>query len=129
MLSTYLVGRILVGLYYIYSGFNHFRALEMMAGYSASKGIPAPKLAVAASGVLLFVGGFCILLGFQPVVGVAAIVLFLIPVTFTMHRYWDVEDPMQRMGEAVNFNKNIALLGSTLMFLAIPRPWPYSIWP
>jgi hypothetical protein len=46
-----------------------------------------------------------------------------------MHRFWDVEDPMQRMGERVNFNKNIALIGSTLMFLAIPQPWPYSVWP
>jgi hypothetical protein len=30
------------------------------------------------------------------------------------------------MAQQVNFLKNLALLGSTLMFLAIPRPWPYS---
>jgi uncharacterized membrane protein YphA (DoxX/SURF4 family) len=129
MLLAYFVGRILVGLYFLYGGFNHFRSLEMMSGYSRSKGIPAPKLAVAASGLLLLVGGFSILLGYKPVVGVTAIVLFLVPVTLTMHRFWEVEDPMQRMGETVNFSKNVALLGSTLMFLAIPEPWPYSLWP
>lgn len=129
MLFAYLVGRILVGLYYVYSGFNHFRSFEMMAGYSSSKGLPAPKLAVAGSGVLLVLGGSCILLGAKPVVGVIAIVVFLIPVTFTMHRFWDVEEPAQRMAETVNFNKNVALIGSTLMFLAIPQPWPYSLWP
>jgi hypothetical protein len=34
---------------------------------------------------------------------------------------------MQRMGEMVNFNKNLALAGSALMFLAIPQPWPLSL--
>lgn len=33
---------------------------------------------------------------------------------------------MQKMNEQINFMKNMALLGSTLMFLAIPRPWPLS---
>jgi uncharacterized membrane protein YphA (DoxX/SURF4 family) len=129
MLFAYLVGRILVGLYYLYSGFHHFYSLDMMAGYSASKGVPMPKVAVALSGVLLVVGGFCLLLGFKPVVGVAAVVLFLVPVTAMMHRFWEVEDPGARMGEVVNFTKNVALVGSTLMFLAIPEPWPYSLWP
>jgi len=27
----------------------------------------------------------------------------------------------------INFTKNIALLGASLMFLAIPRPWAYGI--
>jgi hypothetical protein len=36
---------------------------------------------------------------------------------------------MQRMSETVNFTKNVALIGSTLMFLAIPQPWPYGVWP
>lgn len=44
-----------------------------------------------------------------------------------MHAVWKVADPQQRMGEQVNFSKNIALLGSLLMFLAIPRPWPMSL--
>jgi hypothetical protein len=32
-----------------------------------------------------------------------------------------------RQIDLVNFTKNIALLGSSIMFLAIPRPWPYSV--
>jgi putative oxidoreductase len=32
-----------------------------------------------------------------------------------------------RQMDIVNFSKNIGLLGSSLMFLAIPRPWPYSV--
>jgi hypothetical protein len=30
------------------------------------------------------------------------------------------------MMETIQFSKNLALLGSALMFLKIPRPWPLS---
>jgi putative oxidoreductase len=84
---------------------------------------------VVLSGVLLLMGGLSILTGILPVVGVAALVLFFLPVTFTMHAFWKVEDPMGRIGERVNFFKNLALMGCSLMFLAIPQPWPFSLGP
>jgi hypothetical protein len=35
-----------------------------------------------------------------------------------MHAFWKVQDPTVKMGEMVNFMKNIALLGAVLIFLA-----------
>ncbi|HEV8659787.1 MAG TPA: DoxX family membrane protein [Thermoanaerobaculia bacterium] len=122
-----LIGRIIVGLYYINSGLHHFRALNTMAGYAGSKGVPAPKLAIAGSGLLLIIGGLSLGLGYNPIIGIAAVCLFMIGVTPVMHNFWTVTDPQHRMTEMINFTKNLALLGSTLMFLAIPQPWPYSL--
>ncbi len=124
---AFLIGRIIVGAYFLFNAFNHFTRVNMMAGYAGSKGVPAPKLAVLGSGVLLLIGGLSILTGFQPIIGVIALVVFLLPVTFMMHNFWAVKDPMQKVGEMVNFLKNLALLGSALMFLAIPQPWPFSL--
>jgi uncharacterized membrane protein YphA (DoxX/SURF4 family) len=124
---AFLIGRIIVGIFYIYSGIHHFISLNMMAGYAGSKGVPAPKLAVAGSGALLIIGGLIFILGVQPLIGVICVILFLLPVSFTMHNFWAVQDPMQKMGEKVNFTKNMALTGCALMFLAIPQPWPYSV--
>jgi putative oxidoreductase len=124
---AFLIGRIIVGIYYIFSGLNHFIKLEMMSGYTASKGVPLPKLATMGSGLLLIIGGLSFLLGFQPLIGVVAVILFLIPGSFLFHNFWAVQDPMQKMGEMVNFTKNMALIGCALMFLAIPQPWPYSV--
>jgi uncharacterized membrane protein YphA (DoxX/SURF4 family) len=112
------LGRILLGGYFIYGGFNHFRMLDMMSGYAQSKGVPMPKLLVAFSGVLLFVGGFSVLFNILPSVGLVALVLFLIPVTLSMHPFWKVQDPAVKMGEMVNFMKNIALLGTVFILLA-----------
>ena len=72
MVIAFLIGRIIVGIYYIFSGANHFKKLGMMSGYTASKGVPAPKLATMGSGTLLIIGGLSFLLGFQPLIGVVA---------------------------------------------------------
>jgi putative oxidoreductase len=84
-------------------------------------------LAVLGSGVLLALGGLSILLGVQPKWGVLFLVLFLVPVTFTMHNYWADKDPQMRQNNEINFHKNLALLGAALMLLAIPEPWPLSL--
>ena len=112
------LGRILFGGYFIYGGFNHFKMLDMMSGYAKSKGAPMPKLSVAFSGVLLIVGGLSVLFDILPGFGLIALVLFLVPVTFIMHAFWKIQDPMAKMHEMVNFMKNIALLGAILILLA-----------
>jgi putative oxidoreductase len=112
------LGRILFGGYFAFNGFNHFKMLESMSGYAKSKGAPMPKLSVAISGVLLLIGGVCVLFNIMPFVGLAALLLFLIPVTFIMHAFWRIEDPMAKMHEMVNFMKNMALLGAVLIILA-----------
>ena len=86
-----------------------------------------PNVAVFATGLLLLGGGAGILLGVYVKCAIALLSIFLIGVTFQMHRYWDVPDPMMRSIENVNFYKNLALLGAVLMLLAIPEPWVMSL--
>ena len=124
--QLFLAGRVILGGYYLFGAFHHFTGLTMMSQYAASKGVPAPTLAVFGAGVLLAIAGLSFLLGVVPRLGVAALVLFLVPVTLTMHQFWNVQG-QARMMEMVNFTKNLGLLGSSLMFLAIPAPWPYSL--
>jgi putative oxidoreductase len=123
----FLIGRIIVGGYFLMAGFNHFKNADMMAGYAKMKGTPAPKLAVMGSGVLLLLGGASFLLGFHPTIGTLLLVVFLLGVTFRIHAFWLVTDPMGRMNEQVHFGKNIAMVGFLLMTLMINRPWPLSL--
>jgi putative oxidoreductase len=123
----FVAGRILFGGFFVLSGIRHFQHLAMMAAFTGSKGFPAPKLAVAGSGLLIIAGGLSILLGVRPAWGVALISAFLIPVTFVTHQYWKQTDPMMRINDQVNFLKNVALLGAAWMLLMIPQPWPISL--
>jgi uncharacterized membrane protein YphA (DoxX/SURF4 family) len=124
---AFLAGRIILGMYYLMNAFNHFTMLGMMSQWVASKGVPLPKLAVLGTGLLLLLAGLSILLGIYPRIGVLLLVIFFLPVTFMMHNFWSETDPMMRMNQMVQFMKNLALMGSALIFLAIPEPWPLSL--
>ena len=124
---AFLIGRVIVGGFFLMNGFNHFAQFKMMAGYAKSKGIPAPALALGGSGVLLFLGGLSLLLGYHPTIGVALLVIFLLSVSFGIHNFWTIQDQQAKMGEMTHFLKNMAILGLLLMTLAIPRPWLMSL--
>ena len=123
----FVLGRILYGGFFVLGGLNHFQNLNMLAGFTASKGVPAAKPGVIVSGLLITVGGLLVILGWHVRIGLACIVMFLVPVTFLMHNYWAEKDMMQTINQRVNFQKNLALLGAALMMLMIPRPWPLSL--
>jgi len=124
---VFVLGRILYGGFFVLGGLNHFQHLNMMSGFVASKGVPAPKAAVMLSGVLIIVGGLSVIVGYHVWIGLLCIMLFLVPVTLLMHNYWVETDMMQRINQRVNFQKNVALLGAALMMLAIPKPWPLGV--
>ncbi len=123
----FLLGRVLLGGYFVVSGFNHFRHIKMLAGYAQSKGVPMPNGAVVLTGLMMLVGGLGILLGVYVELSVALLAIFLFVVTLKMHQYWKVTDEMAKMGERINFYKNVGLLGAILMLLAIPLPWVLSL--
>ncbi len=122
----FLVGRILFSALFIMSGVGHFTQVEQMAQYTKAAGVPAPRLAVLGSGVLLLLGGVSVLLGFYPTIGLILLIIFVVPTTFIMHRFWGISDPMQRQMQMINFNKNMALVGAALMLLLL-KQWPLSL--
>jgi uncharacterized membrane protein YphA (DoxX/SURF4 family) len=121
------LGRVLVGLFYLYPAYENIFLAASKTGYAAAKGVPIPEVLVPLSGLLLLIGGLSILTGYQPHLGVTAIIAFFVPVTLIMHNFWMVQDPMMRMVEFHSFLANIGLAGSALMFLAIPRPWGFGL--
>ncbi|HEV3031204.1 MAG TPA: DoxX family protein [Polyangia bacterium] len=126
MKEIFLAGRVLLGGYFLLSGAHHFTNATAMAEQVARHGIPLPTAAVLLAGLLLIVGGVTLLLGVAPRIGVAALALFLVPVTLTMHAFWH-EEGMRRAIDLINFMKNFGLLGAVLMLVAVPEPWPYSV--
>ena len=127
MRTLFVVGRAIFGGFFVYNGINHFLQREGMRQYAGAKGVPSPDAAVAASGALIVSGGLSVIAGVKPRQGLAAIVAFLVPVTLQMHRFWEQQDPQQRMNETVHFAKNVALLGAALMMMQLDEPWPASV--
>jgi len=123
-----LAGRLLFGGLLAFMGLNHFRNLESLSAYTESQGIPCARIAVIVSGLMLLGGGLSVALGLYPMVGTALLVAFFVAVTPEMHGFWTVDDPQQRQQEMNNFLKNLALLGGSLILLAISsQSWPFAV--
>jgi putative oxidoreductase len=123
---AFLIGRVMVGGMYLYSGVDNLIELQGKVGYAASKGLLDAPIMVTAASTLLILAGLSLVTGIRPKWGVAATALFLIPVTLIMHNFWALQG-VQRIVEMHNFQGNLGLLGSALIFLAVPEPWTYSL--
>jgi putative oxidoreductase len=109
-----LAGRILFSAIFIMSAPGHFS--QHTISFAAQHGLPMANILVPLSGIVAFVGGVSILLGFQAKLGGLCIALFLIPVTLTMHNFW-AAPPAMRMMQQGNFMKNTAMLGCAFMIM------------
>lgn len=119
MTVLFIIGRILLGGFFIYNAWNHFKNLAGLTAYAQANGVPKPKAAVIATGVVLAIGGLSILTGFFIILGMWLLVLFLFVTNFTMHKFWVETDPQARAMQIVQFTKNFAIAGGMLMLSAI----------
>ena len=122
-----LVGRLLFGSFLAFQGLNHFMNTDEMAGYAESKGVPAARFGVIASGILLLLGGLGIILGVYPSIAAGMLAVFFVLVTPVMHDFWAAPEAEQQT-EMVDFIKNVELLGASLVFLVLGgETWGYAL--
>src|SRR5713101_4780226 len=111
--AVVVLGRFLFALIFLMAGANHFS--KQTIAFSASQGVPLAAIAVPLSGVLAIAGGLSILLGYRAKLGAWLIVLFLIPVSLMMHKFWTVTDPTMAQLQMILFMKNVSMLGGALL--------------
>ena len=111
--AVVVLGRFLFALIFLMAGANHFN--KQTIGYAASQGVPLAAIAVPLSGALAITGGLSILLGYRAKLGAWLIVLFLVPVSLMMHKFWTVTDPMMAQIQMILFMKNVSMLGGALL--------------
>ncbi len=125
-----LLGRLMLAPIFLSAAYNHITGFAGAKGHMAGK-MPLP-LSDAMLGVLLWiaiallvVGGLLLLLGWQGRLGALLLVLFMVPVTLTMHSFWNVPADQVQM-QTLSFMKNFAVVGGLLFVMAF-GPGPFSI--
>jgi Predicted membrane protein len=112
---VWLIGRVLLSLIFIASGIGHLRNLRHTSQIAAAAGMPAPVLMGALASLLALLGGLSFAAGYRVEIGAILILLFLLPVTFTLHAFWKYPDAMERANHQAHFMKNVALIGGALV--------------
>lgn len=120
-----LIGRALLAAIFILSGFGKLMAVAGIAKMLGDKGFPQPVLFGYAAGVVEFVGGLLILIGFRVRLVALAMIVFVASTILVSHNFWTMEGQayMQNRTHAM---KNLAIMGGFLL-LAVFGPGRFSV--
>lgn len=118
--TTILLGRILLAVIFLLSGFGKLTAISGTAGYFGALGLPLPTVTAVVVGLIELLGGLAILVGFQTRVVAWVLAIFTIATGLVAHTGW--ADQMQM----IQFLKNLAITGGFIL-LASSGAGAYSI--
>jgi uncharacterized membrane protein YphA (DoxX/SURF4 family) len=113
-----LIARILFAFMFVMSGINHLTKTDAMTGYAQFKKVPAAKLSVQLSGVVMMLGGLSIILGVYLDLGALVLAIILVAMAVKMHDFW-AADAASKQTEMIGFLKNISMAGGALFMFAI----------
>lgn len=119
-----LIGRILFSLIFLMSSFMHFGATSI--AFAVAKGVPAANILVPFTGIMELFGAITIIIGYKARWGAWILLVYLLPVTFIMHNFWTITDPIAKQMDMASFMKNIGLTGAALL-IAYFGPGPVSV--
>src|SRR5258705_5206123 len=108
-----LAARQLLSMIFIIASAGHFTPGTI--ALAAQHGVPIPGLLVPASGLIALAGGLSILFGYRAKFGAGLLVLFLVPVTLTMHNFWAMSDPIAFQIQLTLFMRNVLLLCGAML--------------
>jgi putative oxidoreductase len=117
------VGRLLLVLLFLSSGWGKVADPSGTLGYMNSVGLPFPQLLLWGSVLVEIGAGLAILLGWKARWAAALLFLWMIPVTAAFHHPW-AGDPSQAQMQMVHLMKNLSIMGGLLLLLALgPGGW------
>jgi putative oxidoreductase len=108
-----ILGRFLFAFIFLLVGPNLFTKEEIAA--AAAQGIPIASVAMPLVGAVALVGGLSVLLGYRAKIGAWLMVLFLVVVTPSMHKFWGLADPKVAQLQMIMFLKNLSILGGAFL--------------
>lgn len=106
------LGRVLIALIFLFSGFEKLMAPAATLQYIASAGIPLPQVAYGITLLVELVGGLCLLLGFQARLAALVLALFSLAAALRFHNNFADQNQM------LHFLKNLAIAGGLLQVFA-----------
>jgi len=112
-------GRLLIVAFFVLVGVRNLSKfhIEDHIKRLTLSGMPMPAAAFWIGSVIEFVGCALLLLNWYPAVGVLLLIVFTVLATALLLRFWQMDDPMKRIGMQNGFLANIAVLGGLLLLL------------
>lgn len=112
-----LVGRVLLSVMFLWSGYGKVGGFAGTVGYIGSVGLPMPEVLAALSIVVELGAGIALVIGFKARWAAAALAVFTLLAAVLFHNYWVLPADKQMM-QQIMFLKNLAVVGGLMMVMA-----------
>ncbi|MCO5123421.1 MAG: DoxX family protein [Rhizobacter sp.] len=113
-----VIGRVLLALMFVASGFGKLTNIEGTAGYIASGGLPLATALAVLVGLLEFFGGLAIMVGLHARWAALALGLFTLLASLLFHNFWAMPAD-KAFVQQLMFMKNLAVAGGMFMVAAL----------
>lgn len=123
--TTVLIGRVLLSLIFLFSGFQKLVMWDATATMMEAEGMAAVPLFLALAIVFEIMGGLSVLTGTFTRIGALALLVFLIPATLVFHDYWQYQGDAQT-NQMLHFMKNVTIAGGLVLLMG-HGPGRYSV--
>lgn len=120
-----LVGRILLGLIFVLSGFQKLMGYSRLVATITGKGLPLPEVLAVLTIAIELGAGLLLVVGWKARWAALLLFLFIIPVSVVYHNFWTMEAAQAAMNK-IQFLKNVSIMGGMLLMAAF-GPGRYSI--
>ena len=107
-----LLGRLLIGLPFIFTGAGKATAYGATTAYIVAAGLPFPPLAYAIAVAVELGGGVLLVIGYQTRVVAGVMAVFVLATAFSFHTHFADQNQM------INFIKNLMITGGLLQIVA-----------
>ena len=116
--SIVVVGRVLLALMFVLSGFGKLGNIAGTAGYIASGGLPAATALAVLVGLFEVLAGLALAIGFKARWAALGLALFTLLASLLFHQFWTAPAG-QQMVQQLMFMKNLAIAGGMFMVAAL----------
>ena len=113
--SSFLIGRIILGLYFFVFGFGKVFTYQDIESLMLLKGVPLVVLTLPLTIAIQTIFGLLIIFG--KYLRLSGLVLFILTllINYYIHNFWDLADDPSQAHEMQNFIKNTAIAGGLLI--------------
>jgi putative oxidoreductase len=112
-----LIGRILLAVLFLVSGFGKVGGFEGLIGAIASKGFPMPQVFAVATIVIELGAGLMLVFGWKARWAAFLLAVFTAIITYFFHNFWAAPEA-EKVMQQIQFMKNLTIIGGLLLVMA-----------
>jgi putative oxidoreductase len=114
-----LIGRIVLVVMFVFSGYGKFMDLSGTAAMIASKGLPTSILLATLAALVEVLGGLMIVFGWQTRFAALGLLVYTLVAAYLFHDFWTMPEGAERMNAMIHALKNLSVAGAFLMLAAV----------